>query len=110
MFEFELMGQTYSQVTDLDATIWRGDLIYFFDEKPDRDAICYMLVAVENGWGTLNWIGYKAGAWGPGFVPKTAFIPGTQSLKLRWFKDNMPDVFWDFLFEKTKFLQRKRGN
>lgn len=104
MFEFKLMGQTYREVTDPDARIAVGDLIYFFDTHPDRDAFCYMFVRSGGHLAVVNWLGYKAGLMGPWSIHESYLRENGGHVTLGWLEDNW-ERFSTFPREKTKFLK-----
>ena len=106
MFEFSLMGQTYREVTDPNARIGIGDLMYFFDTHPDRDAFCYMFVRSDKHLVAVNWLGYKAGLSGDWVIHEEMLRENGGAVTLGWLENNWTR-FSLFPREKTKFLKWK---
>lgn len=104
MFEFKLMGQTYREVTEPDMRIDVGDLIYFFDTHPDRDAFCYMFIRSGNHLVGVNWIGRKAGLLGDWVIHEDHLKDNGGVMTLGWLEQNW-EKFSRFPREKTKFLK-----
>lgn len=104
LFEFSLMGQTYREVVDPNARIGIGDLMYFFDTHPDRDAFCYMLVHSDKHLVAVNWLGYKAGLMGNWCIHEDDFRDNEVGVTLGWLDSNWRR-FSLFPREKTKFLK-----
>lgn len=104
MFEFSLMGQTYREITDPDVRIGVGDLLYFFDTHPDRDAFCYMFISFNEHLVGVNWLGYKAGLMGEWSIHKNDLRDNDGAVTLGWLESNW-ERFSLFPREKTKFLK-----
>jgi len=104
MFEFSLMGQTYREVTDPDACIGIGDLMYFFDTHPDRDAFCYMFVRSGKHLVAINWLGNKAGLQGSWSIHDDDLRDNGGRATIGWLERNWAR-FSLFPRAKTKFLK-----
>ena len=104
MFEFNLMGQTYREVTDPNERIGVGDLLYFFDTHPDRDAFCYMFIRIHSHLVGVNWLGFKAGLMGNWSIHENDLHDNGGAVTLGWLESNWAR-FSLFPREKTKFLK-----
>lgn len=102
---FRIMGETYKEVTGVDAVLWRGDLL-LFDDCCGEDCKAYMVCIADERehFNLVNYVGHKAGAVMAAMIPKEASQPGSMNIRLSWLRENWSEVIPIGSFETTKFF------
>ena len=76
------------------------------DESCGPDCRVYMLVLSDDysGFRLVNFLGYKAGSFLAGRIPREAAAQGAMNVRLSWLRENWDACLSIGTFESTRFF------